>query len=106
MVSHGKHQLASMGELADGESHAIPCLPPAARALHFTGVMTEGSFRPPREQAWLLSLSGHAAEEIPGLIQNKILLRGPVAVASVKRTFSKLKILKNFKIQMIHEVMN
>ena len=71
MVSHGKHQLASMGELADGESHAIPCLPPAARALHFTGVMTEGSFRPPREQAWLLSLSGHAAEDIPGLIQNK-----------------------------------
>lgn len=71
MVSHGEHQLASMGELADGESHPTPRLPPAARALHFTGVTTEGSFQPPREQAWLLSLSGHAAEEIPCLIQKE-----------------------------------
>ena len=71
MVSHGKHQLANAGELADGKSHATPRLPPAATALHFTGVRTEGPFRPPKEQAWLLSLSGPAAEEIPCLMQKE-----------------------------------
>lgn len=46
-------------------------------------------------------------EIYPNIVRSyKILLRGLVAVASVKRAFSKLKILKNCKSRMIHVVMD